>query len=261
MLGNKIITLTTDFGYRDSYVGTMKGVILSQHRDVTIVDITHGITSHSVLEASFALTGSYAYFPEGTLHVVVVDPGVGGTRRIIYLENSGHRFLAPDNGVLSGMLKDADLIYSIENEEHFLPKVSHTFHGRDIFAPLAAKLCAGLDPAELGPRLEDAYELEWPEPGVEKGSVEGCVLYIDVFGNLVTNIKTSHLTSLSSKATVFLKGDEIGSPRRSYVACETGAVLALINSYGLLEIAVREGSAEQRFSAGTGDEVIVSNLS
>jgi len=252
-----IITLTTDFGYRDPYVGTMKGVILNQYGGATIVDLTHGITPHSVLEASIVLRASYSFFPAGTVHVVVVDPGVGGKRRILYLENAGHRFLAPDNGVLTGVLEGAERLLRVENDDFFLDDVSSTFQGRDIFAPLAARLSAGRDPSELGPPVEDPVVLEWPEPDVEKESVEGCVLYIDVFGNLVTNIENAHLDGLGPAPRVFLKGDGIGEPRRTYVEAEKGKPLALINSFGLLEIAVREGNAARFFGAGTGDEVTV----
>jgi S-adenosylmethionine hydrolase len=254
---SKIITLTTDFGYRDPYVGTMKGVILSRYAEAAIVDLTHGIIPHSVLEASFVLRGSYSFFPEDTVHVVVVDPGVGGTRRILYLENHGHRFLAPDNGVLTGVLEGADRIVSVENRDLFLESVSSTFQGRDVFAPLAAGLCAGMDPSSMGPAVDDPVILHWPEPDVDQECVEGCVLYIDVFGNLVTNIESAHLDGLGPSPRVFLKGDAVGEPRRTYVEMEKGKPLALINSFDLLEIAVREGSAARLFGAGTGDEVTV----
>jgi S-adenosylmethionine hydrolase len=254
----KIITLTTDFGYQDHYVGTMKGVILCHNPDVAIVDLTHGVTPHSVLEANFVLRGSYHYFPAGTLHVIVVDPGVGGSRRILYVEKEGYRFLAPDNGVLTEIVESPERLISVENRGEFLESVSSTFHGRDVFAPLAAKLCAGLDPEELGPPCADPTVLDWPAPDVEKGSVvEGCVLYIDVYGNLVTNIAAWHVSDLGGEPLVFLKGDEIGTPQRSYDSTDLGRPVAIINSFGLLEIAVREGSAARAFKAGTGDEVTV----
>ncbi len=255
-----IITLTTDFGYRDSYVGTMKGVILGMVTHAVLVDLTHGITPHSVLEAGFVLRGSYTFFPSGTLHVVVVDPGVGGTRRVLYLENKGHRFLAPDNGVLSGLLDSPDRLLSVEDESLFLSNISSTFHGRDIFAPVAARLISGLDPAELGPEAHDPVTLEWPEPAGDEGRLEGCVLYIDVYGNIVTNFDESHVVSMKPSCRVFLKGNEIGVTRNSYVDVEKGEKLALINSYGLLEIAVREGNAARKFGVGTGDEVTLTAL-
>jgi len=252
-----IITLTTDFGFGDPYVGIMKGVLLATSRDLTIVDLSHGITPHSVLEADFVIRGSYSFFPENTLHVVVVDPGVGGGRRVIYVEKDQHRFLDPDNGVLSGPLDGADRVLCVVNRELFRDAVSKTFHGRDIFAPVAGRLCSGLDPVELGPPVDDPVRLDWPEPTLGRDAIEGGVLYIDVYGNIVTNITEEQVEKLGSGAHVFLKGEEIGKPRPSYDAIEKETPLALINSFGLLEIAVREGNASRRFGAGTGDEVIV----
>lgn len=252
-----IITLTTDFGFDDPYVGIMKGVLLTVDSNLKIVDLSHGITPHSVLEADFVIRSSYSFFPGATLHVVVVDPGVGGARRIIYVEKNGHRFLAPDNGVLSGPLDQADRVFCVENRDLFLDAVSHTFHGRDIFAPVAGRLCAGLDPADLGPPVNDPVRLEWPEPTLSGDTVDGCVLYIDVFGNIVTNIRAEQIKQLGEGVHVFLKGEEIGEPQQSYDALDKETPLALINSFGLLEVAVREGNASQMFGVGTGDEVIV----
>ena len=254
-----IITLTTDFGYRDPYVGTMKGVILNIHPGVTIVDLTHGISPHSVLEACFVIRNTSSFFPEGTLHVCVVDPGVGGSRRILYVERGGHRFLAPDNGILTGIVDSARTIRAIDNRDLFLEKVSATFHGRDIFSPLAARICAGIEPEKIGPIINDPVLLEWPEPDVGRESVEGTVIYVDVFGNLVSNIAEAHVLPFLPGGRVFLKGDEIGTPRKSYEEIEKGTPLAIINSFGLLEIAVREDSAARRFNAGTGDEVVITD--
>lgn len=198
---NRIVTLTTDFGYQDPYVGTMKGVMLAICAYLNIVDLTHAVTPFSVLEAGFVLQGAHSYFPRGTLHVAVVDPGVGGVRRIIYLEKNGQRFLAPDNGLLTRFFDGASTILSVEESEFLPDRSSRTFHGRDIFAPLAARLCAGLDPGEVGPAV-------------------------------------------------------VGKPTQTYEETERGKPLALINSFGLLEIALRERNAAKHFGAGTGDEVI-----
>ena len=184
----RIITLMTDFGLRDPYVGVMKGVILSRCPACTLVDLTHGISPHSILEANFAIRGSYRFFNEGTLHVIVVDPGVGGSRRILFLEKNGHLFLAPDNGVLTGFLDNPDILRTVENDDLFLKEVSSTFHGRDIFAPVAAEIAKGLDPRELGPEVDDPVTIAWSEPNFNQDNIEGNVIYIDVFGNLVTNI-------------------------------------------------------------------------
>ncbi len=254
---NRIVTLTTDFGYQDSYVGTMKGVMLGIRGDLQIVDLTHAITPFSVLEASFVLQGAYSFFPERTLHVAVVDPGVGSVRRIIYLEKSGQRFLAPDNGLLTHFFDDADTILSVEESEFLPDRSSRTFHGRDIFAPLAARLCAGLDPAEVGPALSDPVTVSWPEPTMGGDAIEGCVIYVDVFGNLVTNITAELLAELGPSPRVHVKGEVVGEPRQYYEEMNRGEPLALINSFGLLEIALRERNAARHFDAGTGDEVIV----
>jgi S-adenosylmethionine hydrolase len=255
----KIITLTTDFGYQDPYVGIMKGVILGLCPETHLVDLTHGITPHSILEANFAIRGSYRYFPEDTIHVIVVDPGVGGERRILFVKASGHYFLAPDNGVLTGLLEGPEIPRSVENKSLFLPEVSHTFHGRDIFAPVAARFAAGLiDPDELGPPVGDPLAISWSEPSFDKDTLEGSVVYIDVFGNLVTNISSEHIKRLGQGIhRVYLCGREIGEPQPSYSIKSKGSPLAIIDSSGHLEIAVNGGNAAEFFGVGTGDEVIV----
>ena len=255
---NRIITLTTDFGYRDPYAGVMKGVIMSRQADCVIVDLTHGITSHSVLEANFSIRGSYPFFPDGTLHVIVVDPGVGGQRRILYVEHRGHRFLAPDNGVLTGLLKETDRLISVENRDFFREEVSYTFHGRDIFAPVAAALAGGLDPGELGPETDQPVIVNWSEPTLDRDTIEGSIIYIDVFGNLVTNITREHIRKLDSdQPKVFLCGREIGCPQTSYAWSAKGEPLAILDSFDHLEIAVNEGNAAEIYKVGTGDEVTV----
>ncbi|MFP3983577.1 MAG: S-adenosyl-l-methionine hydroxide adenosyltransferase family protein [Desulfurivibrionaceae bacterium] len=160
-----LITLTTDFGLSDEYVGVMKGVILSRCPQARIVDLSHGIRPQDVRGAAYTIEASFPYFPEGTIHVVVVDPGVGSSREIIALQTGGHTFLAPDNGVLSLVLPRADKIFKVTAGDLFLPRQGDTFHGRDIFAPLAAHLACGLSPDRLGPRLEESGILStWPYP-------------------------------------------------------------------------------------------------
>lgn len=253
-----IITLTTDFGYQDPYVGIMKGVILSRQPDCTLVDITHGIPPHSVLEANFAVRGSHKFFPPGTLHVIVVDPGVGSQRRILFLEKDGYSFLAPDNGILTGLLDKPDALRSVENNSLFLQDVSSTFHGRDIFAPVAAEVIKGIDPVDLGPAVDNPVTIEWSEPTYEGGTIEGSVLYIDVYGNLVTNITRTHIYKMGlENPRVFVNGKEIGVPQPAYSVKSEGEPLAIYGSFGHLEIAVNQGSAAKIYSVGTGDEVIV----
>lgn len=250
-----IVTLTTDFGYRDPYVGTVKGVMLANCDSLTIVDLTHGITPFSVLEAGFVLRGACSYFPRGTLHVAVVDPGVGGARRIVYLEKSGQRFLAPDNGLLTPFFEGASALLSVEKSEFIPDGASYTFHGRDIFAPLAARLCAGLEPGRLGPALSDPVTVVLPEPTLSGGTIGGRVIYVDGFGNLVTNIDAALLDQLGPTPCVHLKGITVGELRQTYEGAARGEPLALINSFGLLEIALRERNAAEHFKAAAGDEV------
>ncbi len=257
---SRFITLTTDFGYRDPYVGIMKGVILGRSPDSTIIDLTHGIAPHSVLEANFSIKGSFRFFPKGTVHVVVIDPGVGGDRKILFLEKEGHCFLAPDNGVLTGFLEGPEMPRSVENRSLFLDEVSGTFHGRDIFAPVAAGVANGLDPADLGPHVPDPLSVSLTEPSFDENTIEGCVVYIDVFGNLLTNITRVHIEKLGiKKPRVFLCGREIGEPQPSYSIKSKGEPVAIIGSFGHLEIAVNEGNAADAYSAGTGDEVTVTS--
>ncbi|MFH2001706.1 MAG: SAM-dependent chlorinase/fluorinase [Planctomycetota bacterium] len=254
----RIITLTTDFGYRDPYVGVMKGVILSRYHDCTLVDLTHGITPHSVLEGNFSIRGSYKYFPEGTLHVLVVDPGVGSKRRILFLKKENHFFLAPDNGVLTSLVDAPQILRSVENSSLFLNEVSSTFHGRDIFAPVAAEVQKGLPLEDLGPEINNPVTLQWSEPAYNKDTIEGCILYIDVYGNLVTNITRSHIYKLGlEKPRIYLCGKEIGMPQPAYTTRSKGDPLAIFGSFGHLEIAVNQGSAAELYGVGTGDEVIV----
>ncbi|MBU0756367.1 MAG: SAM-dependent chlorinase/fluorinase [Planctomycetes bacterium] len=254
----RIITLTTDFGYRDPYVGVMKGVILGRCPDCRLVDLTHGITPHSVLEGNFSIRGSYRYFPQDSLHVIVVDPGVGGKRRILFLRRDGQCFLAPDNGVLTGLVEDAESIRSVENTSLFLQEVSSTFHGRDIFAPVAAEICRGISTDDLGPEVTNPVTIQWSEPAMEKDTIEGTILYIDVFGNLITNITRTHVYRLGlERPRVFLHGKEIGVPQAAYSIKSKGEPLAIYGSFGHLEIAVNQGNAAQFYKVGTGDEVIV----
>ncbi|MHC4944621.1 MAG: SAM hydrolase/SAM-dependent halogenase family protein [Planctomycetota bacterium] len=254
----RIITLTTDFGYRDPYVGVMKGVILSRYPDCTLVDLTHGITPHSVLEGNFSIRGSYRFFPRETLHVIVVDPGVGGDRRILFLQKEGQFFLAPDNGVLTGLLDKPEVLRRVDNTSLFLQEVSTTFHGRDIFAPVAAEILKGTPFEDLGPEVENPVTIQWSEPTFDKDTIEGSILYIDVYGNLVTNITRTHIYKLGlEKPRVVLCGKEIGEPQSAYSIKSKGEPLAIFGSFGHLEIAVNQGNAAELYNVGTGDEVIV----
>jgi S-adenosylmethionine hydrolase len=253
------IALLTDFGTADPYVGIMKGTILSIHPEARIVDVSHEIPPHSVLGAAFQLRSSAEHFPDGTLFVAVVDPGVGTKRKILYAESKRHRFLAPDNGLLT-MLKTADRVRSVRSvtsRRHMRSEVSNTFHGRDIFAPVAAWLSRGADPAGLGPPVRGLKKIEWdPVTRGEDGSVRGRVVASDRFGNLITNIPASAILN-PKKCVVVLRNRKITGLSRTYDDARPGEAIALIGSTGSLEIAVAGGNARDKLHAFVGDALAV----
>lgn len=239
---NNIITLTSDFGLEDHYVGAMKGVILSINPDIKIIDISHSVAKYDVLSGAFLLKNSYSYYPKGTIHVAVVDPGVGSNRKPIAVLADGHYFIAPDNGILSFILRGSESFraYEITCADYMREQISSTFHGRDIFAPAAAYLASGADVEKLGKELESPVLLDMPEPEVEPGRITGRVVHVDSFGNLVTNIP-SNLVNQDSEIIV---GDSsLGSPKRTYQSVSAGTAIPVIGSSGLLEISVNQGSA------------------
>ncbi|MCM8811835.1 MAG: SAM-dependent chlorinase/fluorinase [Candidatus Omnitrophica bacterium] len=258
-----IVTLLTDFGFEDEYVGAMKGVILSINRSAHIIDISHQVPPGDVEQASWRILWSWKFFPEKTVHVIVVDPGVGSKRRILCLDLAGHLFLGPDNGVLSRLTASSRKwrLYEVSNRRYALPSVSHTFHGRDIFAPVAGHLSKGVSPSKLGHRVAAFQRLPFSIPRFYSGRVVGKVISIDHFGNAVTNIsaevlaKCSHF--LEKKGRVWIGKKRIGPLRISYAAVRKGAGVALIGSRGLLEVAVNGGSAASLFKVSVGDEVQV----
>jgi len=253
-----IVTLTTDFGLDDAFVGVMKGVILARNPECRIVDLTHGIPPGNRMEAVLALASAHPFFPRGTVHAAVVDPGVGSDRRILAAEAAGHLFLAPDSGLIPAALDPfGDLpdpprarYVSVEAQELFLPSVSSTFHGRDVYAPAAAGLALGLSIDALGPEIFDPvpFALRLPVPG--DGGLRGEVIHVDRFGNLVTNIRAK---DLPFRPWVVRIGDaEIVGPSGYYWSVRPGELLGLLGSGGLLEISVRDGSAAKRLGAGVG---------
>ena len=256
----QIITLTTDFGTRDWFVGAMKGVILRLAPRVMIVDLTHEIGSGDIRGGAFALAASYSFFPKGTVHVAVVDPGVGSDRNAIAVQTANYLFVGPDNGVLSLALirEKIKSIRRLTNPRFFLKAVSHTFHGRDIFAPVAAHLGTGVSIQKLGPALKDMVRLEWPPVRCRGGQLAGEVVHVDRFGNLITNIGAESLRVFGDKpCEVF-----VGRKRRCPIAPFYGAVpggrpLALMGSAGFLEIAVNGGSAAEQFGLRPGSKVFV----
>jgi S-adenosylmethionine hydrolase len=261
-----IVTLTTDFGLDDPFVGTMKGVILSRNPDCRIVDLTHGVSPGDRTETVLALAAAYPFFPRGTVHVAVVDPGVGSDRRILAAEAEGHLFLAPDSGLIPAILdpfgdreKPPRARYvSVEAQELFLPAVSGTFHGRDVFAPVAAGLALGLSLDALGPETDDPARFLLPAPAVKAERVLGRVIHIDRFGNLATNVRPRDLPY--RPWTLRIAGSEFVGPAGYYWAVRPGELLALFGSGGFLEISVRDGNAADRLGAGLGTPVEVTRL-
>lgn len=258
-----MVTLLTDFGLEDEYVGVMKGVLLTINPSVTVVDLCHQIPAGDITQASWLLSWSWRYFPKGTIHLVVVDPGVGSTRRILCLLHEGQTFLAPDNGVLTTVIREAKKpkIYAVTNRRYALGKISHTFHGRDIFAPAAGYLSKGLAPHRLGPPVSSFKRLPLPVPLANRSSLKGQVIGIDRFGNALTNLPEIQVERLRRKGSlqIRLKGRTLRDVRSSYSAVGRGSPLAIIGSRGLLEIALNGGSAAQILRLKRGDSVEVTH--
>ena len=252
------ITLLTDFGLGDHYVGTMKGVMLNIDPDARIVDITHEIVPENIDEAAHVLKNAYAYFPEDTLHVVVVDPGVGSKREILAVKAGRTLFLAPDNGVLKHIFyKHPDhQVFRVTNSDYFLDTISPTFHGRDIFAPVAAHLSLGVSLNELGESFNDYIRGNIRKPVVENKKIIGEIVYIDRFGNAVTNIEES-LVKKFNAIEIRMKGYLINLLSRTYADVPIHAPLAVIGSSGALEISVNQGNARDVLNLRTGDRVTV----
>ena len=258
-----LITLLTDFGLQDFFVGVMKGVILSANPHARIVDLCHGIAPQDVRRAGFVLAGAYSYVPEGTIHVCVVDPGVGSSRRILAAEIGGHVFLAPDNGLLSFVLEDqpAGRIIAVKRRRFFRDPVSTTFHGRDIFAPVAGHLSLGRDIGELGEPAGEIVRFDVPAPSLlPDGKLAGEVVCVDRFGNLITNIRREELEGLCGSVrncVVRIGRRRMRGVHRAYSSAKPGEMLALVNSLDRLEIAVRDGSAAEVTRRGAGESVFV----
>jgi S-adenosylmethionine hydrolase len=255
-----IITLTTDFGSADWFVGTMKGVILGHQPRAHLVDITHEIPAGDIRAGAFALAVSYRFFPKGTVHVAVVDPGVGSRRRAIAVQTVNYCFVGPDNGVLSLSLAREEIkaVHQITNEQLFLHPVSNTFHGRDVFAPVAAKLSKGLPLEKVGAPMKAFVKLSWPEPQSTANSIKGEIAYIDHFGNAITNIGNATLASLAEgPREIILRGKRLCALQPFYQALPLGKPVAVPGSSGFLELAVNGGSAAKEFHLDVGQAVIL----
>jgi len=250
-----IVTLITDFGTRDGYAGEVKGVLLRRGGDVTLVDITHEIGHGDVEHAAWVLARVWERFPPGTVHLAVVDPGVGGERRAITVEHAGRWFVGPDNGLISMVLPpEAGEARIIDPDSLGLEPESLTFQGRDLFAPAAAWMAGGGDPTRVGDRLEagELVRLELPLPERLAAAVRGRVIHVDRFGNLITDVPGGWV---SPTALVEVGGEVLSGLRTHYAAVGEGELLALIGSGGTLEISVRNGNAAVRLGAGRGDPV------
>jgi len=258
-----IITLTTDFGLQDPYVGQMKGAILKRNITARIVDLTHAISPHDILDAAVTIRTSYRYFPSGTIHLIVVDPGVGSQRSILAATGENHLFIAPDNGLLTLLAMDNKLeaVHRVENSSLFPSEVSGTFHGRDIMAPVAAALASGLPLDKVGPEttFTECVQLEIPEPSIDEQGITGQVMHFDHFGNLKTTITSRHFSQFqpSSFSGINIGNQSIDALSSTYAEQAAGELVALMDSSGYLEIAVNRGNAAKMTGCTIGDPVTV----
>jgi S-adenosyl-L-methionine hydrolase (adenosine-forming) len=255
MVAGPIITLTTDFGLRDVFVGVMKGVMLGICPEALLVDLTHEVAAQDVVEGALALEAAWRFFPPGTIHLAAIDPGVGSARRALALAAGGHYFVGPDNGLFSSVLADAPWsAVSIEAPAYRLPAVSQTFHGRDVFAPAAAHLASGVALARLGPAVSDPVRLALPGWRMEGGVLIGEVIGADRFGNLLTSVPADQVADLAARGAVAveLSGRNLGPPVACYADGADGVPTPVIGSSGRLEVFVRGGNAGALLRAPRG---------
>jgi len=263
-LHRPIITLTTDFGTNDHFVGAVKGVILDIVPEAAIVDITHAIQAYDVLDGAIAISQTYSYFPTGTVHMVVVDPGVGTTRRPIIASSDGYHFVAPDNGVLSMVYAKEERIHvrHVTSEHYFHQPVSNTFHGRDVFAPVAAYLAKMVDSHKFGDEIEDYVKFAAPRPKpAGDNRLRAVVLKVDRFGNLITNLTPQDAPGLfganPSPFKIVVGNKEITEIRNNYAEGAPGEVFGILGSMGYLELVANRAAAAQLTGAGKGSEVSI----
>lgn len=259
----RIVTFTTDFGLQDPFVGIMHGVVLNVHPETRIVDICHAVPSFNVFDGAWTIAQSYRFFPPRSVHVVIVDPGVGGQRRPILVETDDYIFIAPDNGVLSLVEKrePSFAVRHITAERYFLQPVSQTFHGRDIFSPVAGWLSKGVAPSDFGPEITDYVRLPLPPvKQVESHRLCGAVLKVDKFGNLITNLTPENAPAVfdaNAKVRMMVGQAEVSGIRASYAEGQPGELFGVLNSMGYLEIACNRSAAAHMAKAGRGAEVVV----
>jgi S-adenosylmethionine hydrolase len=258
----RIISLLTDFGTQDGFVGIMKGVILGINPSAILVDLSHEVAPQDILTGALILRSAVAFFPPGTIHVAVVDPGVGSTRRAIIVETATSLFIGPDNGLLSlaAPPDSVQRIIHLTNRHYFLPHVTQTFHGRDVFAPVAAHVSRGVSLEDCGPSVASMEQLTLPAVERDTVQIAGRVIAIDRFGNIVTNISAADLLPFPmERLSVSIGPVQIHGLASTYASVPVGTVTALLNSWGLLEIAVRNGSATQQLGAQRGSLVLVTH--
>lgn len=264
MPDNPIITFTSDFGSREHYVGAVKGVLLGACPNATIVDISHDVGSHDLVEAAFVLAAAYPFFPTRTVHLVVVDPGVGSTRRPIIACTESAYFVAPDNGVLSLVYANepALRVIAIEADHYFRKPVSATFHGRDVFAPVAGRLAAGTDFENFGPPITDFVRFALPAVRkLAENKLEGIVLHIDKFGNAITNISPTEVKRLTGReeppSVVRINGREVTAHRHYYTESNADEFFSLLGSTGYYEIAASKKPAARLLEIKRGNKLEV----
>ena len=252
-----IITLLTDFGNKDGFVATIKGVIYSINPVARIVDIAHEIPAQDIDAGAFILNSCHLYFPEGSIHVAVVDPGVGSERKILLVSAGNQFFIAPDNQLLKYIFAryETFTVIDVLNKKYFLDDVSKTFHGRDIFAPVAAHLSTGIPILEFGNIITEFDRGKIPKPSIVKNIISGSILHVDNFGNLITNITRKHI--FGDKFTLKIKNHIINKISLSYSNVKPGETVALFGSSGFLEIGIRNGDASKKLSAGKNNSITI----
>lgn len=262
MSQERIITFTTDFGLTEHYVGTMKGVILNINPSVHMVDITNSVQSYDVLDGALAISQAYRFFPSNSIHLVIVDPGVGSSRRPLLVRSERHFFLAPDNGVLSLVFEQEQErleVRHITSEHYFLQPVSNTFHGRDVFAAIAGWLSKGIESSSFGDVITDYVRFAAPKPKVmAPNTIKGVVLKVDKFGNMITNIRPADLPQLfepEAQFRIIIGKAEITKMKTAYAQGTPGETFAILGSLGYLEIATNRGMAARMVGADKGSDV------
>jgi len=264
LAGKQIITITTDFGDDDHFVGAMKGVMLNINPEAAMVDINHQVNSYDIFDGAYSVVQSYHYFPPGTIHLVVVDPGVGSERRPIMVQTKDYKFVAPDNGVLSLVyeLEESVEVRHVTADHYFLNPVSNTFHGRDIFAPVAAWLSRGIETEQFGSVVTDYAKFSSPRPKwVKDALLKGVAIKVDKFGNIITNIRPADVPQLFGEDPppfrIRINGHEITQLSGSFSAGKPSELCAIVGSSGFLEICTYRGSAARTLNVNRGVEVEV----